>query len=560
MPPQSQLEKFLKKRRTRRFAGACFDACCVSPWRFVLWIWLGLLVFLVHYAFKDFVLQEFSSIRAITSIDDDTEAGYLTFPEFFKWGVSTSAYQIEGAASKDGREQSTWDMFSHMKGRTYNGSTGDYATDHYHRYADDVEFISRMGVTSYRFSISWSRVLPKGDTSVVNEKGVAFYNHLINLLVKKGIEPIVTLYHFDMPMALYGSKSGWMTESIADDFAEYARFCFHKFGDRVKMWITINEPFIEAYRGHGTGEFAPGAKEITPRNMYIVAHNMLRAHAKAVAVFRSGFQQQHGGKISIALNSDWFEPKPTIFATAEETANKAVSERAMIYGLGWFAEPIWFGDYPLIMRQELGARLPKFSPMDKLLINGSADFFALNHYTTHYVEPAPDTPGQGQNMYYADDVRVLLSEDPTWPQTSMGWSIVPWGLKKLMQWVEKTYEPNGGIIILENGCATAETDLANSVADFARVKFLYAYLFQVWEAMQQGVRCKGYFVWSLLDNFEWAAGYSQRFGLVHVNMTTFKRTPKLSSQWYAAVAMHNRISAELPSDAYMDRLLQTVKP
>ncbi|MDQ8181350.1 GH1 family beta-glucosidase [Pelagicoccus sp. SDUM812005] len=457
-----------------------------------------------------------------------------TFPDGFLWGTATAAYQIEGAAATDGRGPSIWDAFSHIPGKTAEGHTGDVACDHYHRWEEDIELMKRMGVGCYRFSISWSRIQPQGKGEV-NETGIAFYNKLIDGLVAAGITPWVTLFHWDLPLALQMEHDGLLNPEIADRFAQYSRICFERFGDRVKNWITLNEPWCSSFLGHGNAYFAPG--RASADEPYVAAHNLLRAHAYIVDVYRREFQAEQKGQIGITNNCDWREP------ASDSEGDKAAAQRALEFFLGWFADPVYFGDYPAVMRERVGERLPQFTPEDAKLLKGSSDFFGLNHYTTMIAsEPKQEVSGTGDikgNGGMMEDQQVELAGDPSWEQTDMGWNIVPWGCRKLLEWIDARYG-HPPIYITENGCAMpGEDDRETALNDTRRVEFLKGYIGACHEAIQNGVDLRGYMCWSMMDNFEWALGYTRRFGLHWVDYETGERQPKASAKWYAETVKNN---------------------
>ncbi len=472
------------------------------------------------------------------------------FPDNFLWGAATAAYQIEGAWATDGRGPSIWDAFSHTPGKTHEGDTGDVACDHYHRIEEDVALMRKLGLKCYRFSISWSRIMPQG-RGEVNEKGIAFYNKLINTLVANDIEPWVTLFHWDLPLALQMEMDGLLNPEIAHEFANYGRLCFERFGDRVKNWITLNEPWCSAFLGHGNGYFAPG--RVSDTEPYIAAHNLLRAHAYIVDIYRREFQPAQEGQIGITNNCDWREP------LTDSAEDKAAAQRALEFFLGWFADPVYFGDYPASMRERVGERLPEFSEKDAALLKGSSDFFGLNHYTTMMAaQPSEEISGMGDikgNGGLSADQQVALSDDPSWEKTDMGWNIVPWGCRKLLEWIDERYD-HPPIYITENGCAMPGEDDKNvALNDLKRRDFLKSYLEACHEAIDNGVDLRGYMTWSLLDNFEWALGYSRRFGLHWVDYKTGERAAKISAKWYATVCKGNAIDPEFEcmvnsSDAY----------
>ena len=433
---------------------------------------------------------------------------------------------------------SIWDAFAHTPGRTFHGHHGDVACDHYHRYEEDIALMARMGLKAYRFSIAWPRIQPdgKGDP---NPEGIQFYSDLIDALLARNIVPWVTLYHWDLPLALQMEHDGWLNPKIADLFESYARICFESFGDRVKNWITLNEPWVVSILGYGEGIFAPGRK--SDAEPYQAAHQLLRAHAKAVDAYRKDFQPKQGGKIGITNNCDWREP------LTDSKQDKDAAQRALEFFLGWFADPIYFGDYPEVMKKRVKDRLPEFSDKDKELIMGSTDFFGLNHYTTLYASQVNEGEKVESNVYgnggIFEDQYVRLTADPKWQVTSMQWPIVPWGCRKLLQWIDARYD-NPDIYITENGCSLDDTKQNGEVNDAGRVNFLKGYLQACYEAINSGVHLKGYFAWSFMDNFEWASGYDKRFGLHYVDYKTLERTPKLSAKWLSETIGNNGFKVE----------------
>jgi beta-galactosidase len=441
----------------------------------------------------------------------------------FYWGCATAAYQIEGAWLEGGKGLSIWDGFSHIPGKIAFGHTGDDACNHYHRFAEDIELMRSLGVNAYRFSIAWPRIYPQG-AGAVNPEGVEFYNRLIDALRAAGITPFVTLYHWDLPLALQLEQDGWLNRQTAEDFAQYARFCFEQFGDRVHNWITFNESWCTAVLGYGIGFFPPGRK--SPDEPYLAGHNLLIAHGLAVEAFRNGCFR---GQIGLASNCDWREP---LTSSADD---QAAAQRSLEFFYGWFTDPVVFGDYPAEMRVRLGARLPQFSAEDTARIKGSVDFLGLNHYTTHYASATPQdnaiNAADGNGGMVADQ-QVYLGCDPSWERTDMGWFVVPWGFRKMLNWVAQRY-PGLDIYVTENGCANPLPAEESSQQDHFRVRFLQGYLGALADAIDQDhLPIQGYFCWSLLDNFEWAYGYSKRFGLVHCDFASGHRTPKNSYYFY----------------------------
>ncbi|MDF3129825.1 GH1 family beta-glucosidase [Kiritimatiellaeota bacterium B1221] len=450
----------------------------------------------------------------------------------FIWGTATSAHQIEGAWLEDGKGMNIWDAFSHTPGKIANEDHSEVACDHYHLYETDIAHMKDLGVNGYRFSIAWSRVIPDGKGKV-NPQGIDFYNRLIDSLLAAGITPFITLYHWDLPLTLQMEHDGWLSEVTADAFARYAQICFEAFGDRVTNWITFNENWCTAVIGNGQGHFAPG--RISDDEPYIVAHNLLLAHGKAVQNFRQG---DFPGQIGIANNCDWREPY------TDSPEDKAAAQEALEFFFGWFTDPVIFGDYPAIMRERLGDRLPHFTPEQSEMLKGSSDFLGLNHYTTHYASREPIAPDQMKadvgNGGDQDDQQVYLHHDPDWPRTSMGWFVVPWGFRKLLNWIKEHYG-DIPIFVTENGCSVAADNKEDAVNDQFRADFVEGYTQALTQAVEEdGVNVKGYFCWTLMDNFEWTRGYNMRFGLIYCDFETQERTPKASFHHYAEIIQRHR--------------------
>ena len=432
----------------------------------------------------------------------------------FIWGTATSSYQIEGAIREGGRGESIWDVFCREPGRIKDGSDGSVACDHYHRFHEDVELIAGLGCNGYRFSLSWPRILPAG-TGKVNPEGIAFYDRLIDDLLAHGITPFVTLYHWDLPAAC---KYGWLNRDTAKAFGEYAKVCFDAFGDRVRNWMTLNESWCSAVLGYGLNVFAPGLQD--SRLPYIAAHNLMLAHGFAVRKFREG---GYAGEIGIANNCDWREP------LTQDPLDQEASERALQFFYGWYTDPLFTGEYPEMMRSRLGKSLPEFSAEEKEMLIGSADFLGLNHYTSSYVSGHPPKD-EGKEVVgnggLSDDQGVYLIPVPGAQKTDMGWAIVPWGLRKLLNWIAKRYRDTP-IYITENGCAAPEPDEGSAKNDIMRQKYLQDYISEALKARDEDkVDLRGYFCWSLLDNFEWTSGYLRRFGLVRCSPDKLDRIPK----------------------------------
>lgn len=452
--------------------------------------------------------------------------------EKFIWGVATAAHQIEGAWLEGGKGLNIWDAYSHTPGKITNGDTSAIACDHYHRYEEDIDLIADLGAGGYRFSISWARIIPDGK-GAVNQEGIDFYNRLIDGLIAKGVTPFVTLYHWDLPLALQMEDDGWLSYSTAEAFAKFAEVCFEAFGDRVDHWMTFNENWCTAVLGYGTGLFAPG--RISETDPYVVGHNLLLAHGLAVQSFRRG---EYAGQIGIANNCDFREP----LTDSEE--DRAAAQESLEFFYGWLTDPVVFGEYPAIMRERLGDRLPEFTAEQKELLKGSADFLGLNHYTTHFAsrsdQVANAVASVDGNGGMSDDQNVVLSSDPEWHVTSMGWFVVPWGLRKMLNWIHERYN-SLPIYVTENGTALANNDAETAIDDRERADFIKSYTDAMNEAIEEdGVDVRGYFCWTLMDNFEWCRGYDMRFGLIFCNFETLERTPKASYYAYREIIQNSR--------------------
>ena len=340
---------------------------------------------------------------------------YHRFPEDFVWGAATSSYQIEGATHEGGRGVSIWDTYCTEKGKIIDGSNGDVACDHYHRIEEDVRLMKDLGLKAYRFSIAWPRILPNGkagdDDDDVNHEGIAFYNRLIDELLKNDIEPWATLYHWDLPQALEDEYGGWLSPKIVDDFGRYASVCFEAFGDRVKHWITLNESWTVSVQAYGDGTKAPG-KVVDPQvEVYLAAHHLLLAHARAARIYRESFSETQKGKIGISNSGDFRYP-----LNPESLQDRDAAERAMVFQYAWLTDPLVFGDYPAEMRVRLGDRLPRFTNVQRQELIGSLDFMGLNHYSTLYASAKKEKSIYGG--YWAD-MDVEFSSDPSWTKNFM---------------------------------------------------------------------------------------------------------------------------------------------
>ncbi|XP_023516390.1 cyanogenic beta-glucosidase-like [Cucurbita pepo subsp. pepo] len=466
-----------------------------------------------------------------------------SFSKNFVFGSASAAYQFEGAAFEDSKGPSIWDNFTHQHPeKIYDHSNGDVALDQYHRYKEDVAILKKMGFNAYRFSIAWSRVLPKGKLSGgVNKKGIEYYNNLINELLRNGIQPFVTLFHWDTPQALEDEYGGFLGRQIVNDYRDYAELCFKEFGDRVKHWITLNEPWSFSMGGYAQGANAPGRCSSwqpykclggdSGTEPYIVGHHQLLAHAAAVKVYKTKYQAYQKGVIGITLVTVWYTPN------SNSEADKKAAIRALDFALGWYLHPITYGDYPPIMRELVKERLPKFSAAESASIKGSLDFLGLNYYTANYAKDNPNAPGQQPS--YLTDYRADLSTDRNGVSIGPKFSEVSWlavypqGLKELLIYTKTKYN-DPLIYITENGYLEIEgPTFEELINDKARVKYHHDHLYNLNEAIKAGVKVKGYFAWSFLDNFEWASGYAVRFGLNYIDYkNNLKRIPKLSAKWF----------------------------
>ncbi|XP_035280680.1 cytosolic beta-glucosidase isoform X1 [Anguilla anguilla] len=461
------------------------------------------------------------------------------FPDDFAWGAATSAYQIEGGWNADDKGPSIWDTFSHGKGKVFEDQNGDVACNSYNLWEEDLRCIKQLGLTHYRLSLSWPRLLPDGTTRHINQKGVDYYDKVINDLLASKVTPMVTLYHFDLPQALQ-EQGGWLRAGIADVFEAYASFCFRAFGDRVKLWLTLNEPYVCAKLGHEDGLFAPGHRD-PGVSAYLAGHNMLRAHARAWHAYHALFRPEQKGSVSLALNADWAEP-----LDPGSPRDVAATERYMAFSLGWFASPVFTtGDYPACMRSQIEARslahgfpksrLPVFADGEPEVL-GTADFFALNYYTSRRVRAVSSPSG---TLSFKGDQEAEGVVDPSWPVCGPPWlAVVPDGLRRLLKYVKDTCQ-DPAIYITENGFAQVG---AVDLEDSQRSQFYQDTLQEVSKAVREdGVAVRGYFAWSLLDNFEWADGFSVRFGLFHVDFAhpELTRTMYRSGRDYARIIKRN---------------------
>lgn len=440
------------------------------------------------------------------------------FPEGFLWGAATAAYQIEGAWNEDGKGESIWDRFTHRKYTILNGDTGDVACNHYHKMPEDVALMKELGLQSYRFSIAWARIFPEGRGSI-NQKGLDFYQRLVDKLLAAGITPNVTLNHWDLPQALQ-DEGGWVNRDCTAWFVDYAQVIFERLGERVPLFTTHNEPWVIAFLGYALGFFAPGIADYS--RAYQAAHHLLLSHGLAVQAFRAGGYQ---GKIGIVLSLSHYQP------ASETESARAACQRVYENNSALFLQPLFKGSYPEMLFDWIDSHAPKIEDGDLKVISEPIDFLGVNYYFTEAISFA-----QWGGFLKFSSTPVSA---PGWGYTEMGWGINPPGFKSVLLDIKENYG-NPKIYITENGCAFKDIPDDNGfVSDWQRVNFLRSHLLALHDALQAGVNLHGYYVWSLMDNFEWAHGFAPRFGLVRVDYQTQRRIPKQSALWYREVISRN---------------------
>jgi beta-glucosidase len=446
------------------------------------------------------------------------------FPDGFLWGAATSAYQVEGSPLADGAGPSIWHRFVRTPGLVRNGDTGDVACDHYRRFKSDVALMKRLGLTAYRFSISWSRVLPAG-VGRVNPAGLDFYERLVDELLRAGIEPMVTLYHWDLPAAL-DDRGGWLNPDAADWFVEYAQTLYRRLDDRVRLWATLNEPWVVTDGGYLHGALAPGHRNFfeTP----IASHNLLRAHGAAVREYRAGGRHQVGIVVNI-------EPK---YPASDAPEDIAATRRAHAYMNEQYLDPVFLGRYPEEMQQIFGEAWPAWPASDFELIRQPLDFVGVNYYTRSVTRFDPD----------AWPLRASRVRQNGAVYTETDWEVYPKGLTDTLTWVRDRYGPIPQYVT-ENGASFADpaTAGAEPLDDPARAQYFHEHLRATYAAIEQGVDVRGYFAWSLFDNLEWSLGFSKRFGIVHVDFKTLKRTLKSSGLSYSKVIQSHGAALNEPA-------------
>ncbi|XP_044972907.1 beta-glucosidase 2-like [Hordeum vulgare subsp. vulgare] len=466
------------------------------------------------------------------------------FPQEFVFGAGTSAYQYEGAVAEDGRSPSSWDIFTHA-GKMSDKSTGDVASDGYHKYMEDVKLMSETGLEAYRFSISWSRLIPNG-RGAVNPKGLEYYNNIIDELVNHGIQVHITLHHLDLPQILEDEYGGWLSPIIIEDFTAYADVCFREFGDRVASWTTVNEPNIGILASYDVAIFPPGrcsdpfgATKCTAGDStvepYIAAHNTLMAHASVVSLYRKKYQAMQKGVIGISIYSFWSYP------LTNSTVDLDATRRCKDFFFGWILDPLVFGDYLQVMKKNVGSRLPPFTEVQSELIKGSLDFIGINHYYSLYVNDHPlETGVRDHNA----DISVSLRGSRMDPSSSQGLPVNvpsdPKGLQLQLEYLKETYR-DLPVFVQENGMGSAD----DSLDDTDRVGFLSSYMERTLNAMRKGADVRGYFAWAFMDLFELLSGYKSRYGLYRVDFADERRPrqARLSARWYSGFLRRNGTTA-----------------
>nr|XP_026490183.1 myrosinase 1-like [Vanessa tameamea] len=474
----------------------------------------------------------------------------MKFPPGFKFGAATSAYQIEGAWNASDKGRSIWDSMIHKNPSIIeDGTSGDVTCNSYHLWREDVHIAHDLGLHFYRFSISWTRILPTGFPNKISKDGVRYYNKLIDELLKKGIEPIVTLYHFDLPLSIQ-NLGGWTNPLIVDWFAEYARTVFSMYADRVNTWVTINEPMMICDFSYNVGNLVP---QITEEFLgpFICNKNVLMAHAKAWRIYDENYKEKYQGKISIANNPIWLE--------AQTEKDEELSERAREFGVGRYSDPIYSkeGGWPPTIEKIMSeyskkqgfpySRLPSFTDEEKKLVQGTYDYFSLNHYTSRLVRSAREDEEPG--LWYisgSKELNLVLEKDPQWPKTDFAYIVIqPEGIRRQIAWLNKRYH-NLSILVTENGLGTRSSDNY----DTSRIHYIRDHLKQILLAIKEdGANIVGYTVWSLMDNFEWMFGHSMKFGLYDVDFThpLRRRSPRASAHFYRNVIKHHSLDVPHPS-------------
>ncbi|CAH9139582.1 unnamed protein product [Cuscuta epithymum] len=481
-----------------------------------------------------------------------------SFPAGFLLGTASSSYQFEGGYMDNGKGLSNWDVFTHKSANNIeDGSNGDVADDQYHRFQEDINLMASLGVNSYKFSISWARILPHGRYGNINSDGINYYNNLIDALLLKGIQPFVLLNHFDIPQELEIRYQAWLSPKLKEDFGYFADICFKSFGDRVKNWVTFNEPNMFIPLAYRTGDYPPNrcskpygncSNGDSEKEPFLAGHNIILAHATAVNIYRTKYQEKQGGQIGIAVHTFWYEPM------SNSTEDKLAAERGQSFFSNWFLDPIINGRYPKEMKDILGSLLPEFSTQELELLKTGLDFIAINHYTSFYVKDCIHSncgPVEGNSRVDGFFVKSSFKDGVPIGEAS-GMDILyvyPLGMEKMVTYLKERYH-NTPLYVAENGYSErfdSQTNIEESLYDIKRVNFMANYIDALSTAMRKGADVRGYFVWSLLDNFEWLFGYNLKFGLYYVDRMTLRRVPRLSANWYKQLIAKQK-RAKTPTD------------
>lgn len=443
-------------------------------------------------------------------------SGLLKFPDGFVWGVSTASAQIEGAASEGGKEKSIWDSFSEHPKAILDGSTPEITCDHYHRYVDDLKLMHDLGIVNYRFSIAWPRIVSHGS---VNEAGLAFYDRLVDAMLEQGIEPFATLFHWDLPQSLQDA-GGFANRETVKRYVEYVDVVSRRLGDRITKWMTFNEPWVYSFVGHLYGEHAPGLKDLP--TALRVAHHLLLAHGGAVPVLRANGGR--GTQVGIVNNLEWIEP-----ASPSESDRAAAGRHDGAFNR-WFLDPIFQGRYPEDMLEWYGPAAPEIEDGDLQTISAPIDFLGVNYYTRRII--AHDDKG--------DFLKVRRIRYPFVPHADYEeWEVNPEGLYRLLMRVHRDYRAPR-LFVTESGTPLPDApDSDGVVHDPRRIHYLHDHFAAAWQAIQEGAKVEGYFVWSFMDNFEWSLGFTKRFGVVYVDYESQRRIVKDSGHWYSEVVRNN---------------------
>ena len=457
----------------------------------------------------------------------------MNFPENFLWGAATASYQIEGAVDEDGRGDSIWDTFSHTPGKVLHGDTGDTACDHYHRLEEDLDLMAEIGLKAYRFSVAWPRIQPDG-SGPTNGKGLDFYRRLVDGLRQRGIEPMLTLYHWDLPQALQ-DRGGWTSRETSERFAEYAGVVYEALSDSVLYWITLNEPWVSAWIGHAYGTHAPGLKD--PNAALSATHHLLLGHGLALERMRSMGNPGDGNQLGVTLNLHPALPG------RDRDADREAARRVDGQANRLYLDPLFRGEYPedvFSHYRELDADLSFVRDGDLRKISAPLDFLGVNYYFRHVIRDAPE---ETLSRVHFSDLQARPIMPHAGEKTAMGWPVDPEGLREMLVRIKEEYA-DVPLYVTENGRAVHDyVDPEGDVDDEERISYLDAHFRAAREAMERGADLRGYMVWSLLDNFEWAEGYSKRFGLVFVDYGTGRRVPKASARWYSEVIRRNGLES-----------------